>query len=161
LGRALSPRLPAVEKPRRVTSLKREFEPEPRTGTIPAAEFLQPYTTETITAPNLTGVVMGMRKYEISVIAGPNSGETVPLENFPVKIGRGLDVSIRLDGDQLVSRLHAEIYQQSGVLRIRDLNSTHGTKVNDFSITDKSLDPGDQIRVGISLLRVEVREESE
>ena len=83
------------------------------------------------------------------------------MENLPAKIGRGLDVSIRLDGDQLVSRLHAEIYEQSGVLRIRDLNSTHGTKVNDFSITDKSLDPGDQIRVGISILRVEVREEPE
>ena len=99
------------------------------------------------------------RKFTISIVAGPNAGGEYLLENFPVKIGRGAEVYIRLDGDQGVSRLHAEIYEQTGVLRIRDLNSTHGTKVNEFSINDKGLDPGDQIRIGTSILKVGVQEE--
>ena len=68
-------------------------------------------------------------------------------------------MSIALDEDRSVSRLQAEIYEQSGVLRIRDLKSTHGTKVNDFSISDKSLDAGDRIWVGMSILLVGVKEE--
>jgi hypothetical protein len=159
LGRGLSPSQPGFAKPRRVTSLKRQPEAEPRTGTIPAAEFLQPYTTQTLAAPKLSEVARIAPRYKMIIIAGANTGDEFSLVNFPVKIGRGLDVSIRLDEDQLVSRLHAEIYVQSGVLRIRDLNSSHGTKVNNFSITDKSLDPGDQVQVGITILKVEVQEE--
>jgi hypothetical protein len=159
LGRVLAPNAPGSERPRRVTQLKRQPEVEPRTGTIPAAEFLQPYLHETLPNPQSSGVGTGGKQYKISITAGPNSGEEYILENFPVKIGRGPDVSIRLNEDHIVSRLHAEIYTQAGVLRIRDLNSSHGTRVNDFSISDKSLDPGDQIQVGVSVLRVEAREE--
>ncbi len=65
---------------------------------------------------------------------------------------------IGLDDDLGVSRQHAEIYDQAGVLRIRDLKSTHGTQVNGFSIDDKSLDPGDQIRIGASTLKIEMPE---
>ena len=72
------------------------------------------------------------------------------------RIGRGSEAQIRLDGDLGVSRQHAQIYEQSGVLRVRDLQSTHGTAVNGFSIADKSLDPGDRIRVGLSTLLVKV-----
>ena len=44
--------------------------------------------------------------------------------------------------------------RQAGKLRLRDLDSTHGTKVNDYSIDDKGLTPGDKISVGYSLLIV-------
>jgi hypothetical protein len=162
LGSVLSPNQPAAEKPRRVTMVKRQFDPDRRKGTIPAAEFLQPNASETSSIPQAWAEMNSRaRKYKISIIAGPLTGVAYILESFPVQIGRGLDVSIRLDEDRGVSRLHAEIYQQSGVLRIRDLNSTHGTKVNDFSITDKSLDPGDEIRLGGSVLVVGVQEETE
>jgi hypothetical protein len=159
LGQALSPKQLVNEKPRRVTMIKPHFEPGQRSGTIPAAESLQPYNTETYPAPqSWTGAKRILRKYKISIISGPNSGEEYILESFPLQIGRGLDVSIRLNDDHSVSRLHAELYEQTGVLRIRDLNSTHGTKVNDFSITDKGLDPGDRIQVGVSILEVGVHE---
>lgn len=155
LAKSLSPNHPVAENPRRGTMIKHPFERDRRTGTIPAAEFLQPNST----LRNRVEEKMKGRKFTISIVAGPNAGGEYLLENFPVKIGRGAEVYIRLDEDQGVSRLHAEIYEQTGVLRIRDLNSTHGTKVNEFSINDKGLDPGDQIRIGTSILKVGVQEE--
>ena len=154
LGNALSPNHPFVENPRRGTMIKRHFEHDQRTGTISAADFLQPDPTQ----KNWPEMKKEGWKFTISIVAGPNTGEEYILKNFPVKIGRGPEVYVRLDGDQGVSRLHAEIYEQIGVLRIRDLSSTHGTRVNEFSITDKSLDPGDLIRVGKSILKVGVQE---
>jgi hypothetical protein len=157
LGSALSPGGPAGENPRRVTILK----PERRTGTIPAAEFLQSTSPDVLSTQKTMAVLeRGARKFKLTIITGPNTGEEYILDTLPVKIGRGQEVSIPLDEDQGVSRLHAEIYEQTGVLRIRDLKSTHGTKVNDFSINDKSLDPGDRIRVGVSILLVGVQEET-
>ena len=43
--------------------IKRQVEPQPRTGTIPAAEFLQPNTTDTLPTPQTwTGVKKGSVK---------------------------------------------------------------------------------------------------
>lgn len=159
LGSALSPKQPLVEQRHRVTMIKRPYEPQPRSGTIPAAEYLQPFITETLPAPTPPAAAEeGAGKYVLSIILGPYIGEEYVLDHLPSKIGRGPDVSISLYEDHGVSRHHAEIYEQSGVLRIRDLNSTHGTKVNGFSISDKSLEPGDQIQVGASILRLGVQE---
>jgi hypothetical protein len=161
LGRALTPDQPVLENPRRATRLKRLFEPEQRTGTIAAAEFLQRAATDaSFIQTTRPSVQKGARRIKISVLVGPNTGAEYILENFPVRIGRGLDASVRLDEDYGVSRLHAEIYEQAGGLRIRDLNSTHGTKVNDTRITDMSLNPGDRIQVGLSVLMVGVQQES-
>lgn len=160
LGILLSRGVPAGENPRRVTILKRQSEPERLTGTIPAAEFLKSISPEFLSTQQTRAVLeREVRKYKLTIIAGPHIGVEYNLDNLPVKIGRGLEVSIPLNEDQGVSRLHAEVYEQTGVLRIRDLKSTHGTMVNDFSINDKSLDPGDQIRVGVSILMVGVQEE--
>ena len=62
--------------------------------------------------------------------------------------------SCRLDNDRGVSRQHAELYQQAGRLRLRDLDSTHGTHINGDDIDDKALLPSDKIQVGYSLLIV-------
>src|SRR5512135_3733973 len=51
LGSALSPKPTVVEQRQRVTLLKRQFEPEQRSGTVPAAEFLKSTTTETTPIP--------------------------------------------------------------------------------------------------------------
>ena len=94
--------------------------------------------------------------YTFAVIEGPNAGDEFVLTRLPAKLGRGIDAAIRLD-DRNASRQHAEIYEHGGILRIRDLKSTHGTYVNGFSIDDKSLDPGDKIRIGFSVLHFRVR----
>ena len=93
---------------------------------------------------------------QFSIVEGPLAGHQVRLPNLPAVIGRGADVDIRLDEDLGVSRRQAELYVQDGVLRIRDLKSTHGTQVNGFSIHDKGLEDGDHIQVGDSTLVVEI-----
>jgi pSer/pThr/pTyr-binding forkhead associated (FHA) protein len=131
---------------RRATMIRLQPEPGQRTGTIPAAEFLQSASPNILpTQLSRNALVRNVRIYKLTLIAGPQIGMEYILDNLPVKIGRGIEVSIPLDDDLGVSRQHAEIYEQAGTLRIRDLMSTHGTKVNEFSITDKSLDPGQPV----------------
>ncbi len=145
--------------PRRVTLLKRQIGPGQQTGTILGADLLQsPSTGFLSTQPTSAVLNQGVRKYTLTVIEGPYSGVAYILDSLPVRIGRGQEVSIPLDDDRGVSRQHAELYEEMGALRIRDLKSTHGTKVNDFSINDKSLVPGDRIRVGVSTLLVGIQE---
>lgn len=58
----------------------------------------------------------------------------------------GNDIEINDDG---ASRAHAEIYCESGMIVITDLDSTNGTFVNRERITKpRTLQPGDQIRIG-------------
>jgi hypothetical protein len=90
----------------------------------------------------------------LAVVEGPHSGEEFAVGALPAQIGRGAEAVVRLDGDLGVSRRHAELYQQAGLLRLRDLRSAHGTLVNGFTISDKGLMPGDKIQVGHSLLVV-------
>jgi hypothetical protein len=85
-----------------------------------------------------------------------NGGGFFRLQTFPAYIGRGPQASVALDSDLEVSRQHAEIYESQGSLRIRDLDSRHGTYLNGLRIGDARLYPGDQIQVGTSLLELEV-----
>jgi len=95
-------------------------------------------------------------KYIFTVSTGADSGKEFIFGNLPAKIGRGSEASICLDGDLGVSREHAEIYEQAGAPRVRDLKSTHGTHVNGFRIEDKSLESGDQIQIGSTVLVVKI-----
>jgi hypothetical protein len=149
------PGSPARETTRWVTMLKRQSQSEQRTGTIAASIFLQSNSTEAVlTQPTRAALARSVRIYKLTIVAGSLVGKEFVLDRLPVRIGRGLEVSVPLDEDMGVSRLHAEIYEQSGELRIRDLKSTHGTLVNDNLITDQNLSPGDRIRVGRSILMV-------
>ncbi|MBN2371845.1 MAG: EAL domain-containing protein [Vicinamibacteria bacterium] len=67
---------------------------------------------------------------------------SVPITNLPFRIGRrpGLEMTLH---SQAVSVAHAEIYESSGSLRLRDLRSTNGTFVNRKRITDATIDDGD------------------
>jgi len=99
------------------------------------------------------------RPCRLSLVAGPSAGYQYVLENLPLRIGRGADAAIRISVDGRVSRLHAEIYQQAGALRVRDLDSLHGTCVNGAQISDVPLQPGDRISVGETILLVVCNEE--
>lgn len=62
-------------------------------------------------------------------------------------IGRQ-DGDLRLS-DTLISRMHAVIYfDAAGILKVKDLDSTNGTFVNDQRVSDHVLHKGDEIRVG-------------
>jgi hypothetical protein len=149
---------------RRSTMPMRVSEPEKRLPTLPMADLAR----QTVAGPDLplpqasaarppayaAARSVARPAYRLFVVEGPYAGMELPLDALPLRIGRGPEAGLRLDEDKGVSRQHAEIYEQAGVLRIRDLHSTHGTRVNSYSVSDKSLDPGDRIQVGNTVLAV-------
>lgn len=62
-------------------------------------------------------------------------------------IGRVEDNTVRID-DGSVSSHHAEIVNEGGSYKVRDLDSTNGTFVNDSQITEAVLNDGDIVRFG-------------
>jgi pSer/pThr/pTyr-binding forkhead associated (FHA) protein len=131
-----------------------------RLATIPAAEYLRAAQADKQRATQQAsqGWIAGESEenptYVLAVTEGPHAGQDFLLDHLPAYIGRGPGCTIRLDNDRGVSRQHAELYQQAGLLRLRDLESAHGTNVNGYDIDDKGLAPGDKVRVGYSLLIV-------
>jgi hypothetical protein len=147
---------------RRVTLARAPAGFRRRLPTVPV-EDLQHMTTPTTPVSAVVGQAPGRaapvaeappRAVVLTVVDGPHAGQEFALGRLPARIGRGPEAAVRLDADLGVSRQHAELYEQAGVLRLRDLGSTHGTSVNGYTVDDKSLSPGDQIRVGHSLLRL-------
>jgi len=61
---------------------------------------------------------------------------------LPFRIGRAPGLELVLPSQQ-VSKQHAEIYEASGSLRLRDLNSTNGTFVNRSLVSDFPIREGD------------------
>ncbi len=73
------------------------------------------------------------------------------LDHLPLVIGRSADSDIQLD-DRWVSRQHCKVDLQDGVVVVQDLESRHGTLVNDKPITVSKLFPGDTLCIGLSRL---------
>jgi hypothetical protein len=70
-------------------------------------------------------------------------------------IGRGSDVTVRLN-DSSVSRRHAEVRPSSdGGWVLTDVGSTNGTRVNGAAVRERRLTDGDTIAVGDAVLRFE------
>lgn len=88
----------------------------------------------------------------LTVIQGPDKGRSFRLPpNEPQLIGRSSE-ALPIN-DDTVSRRHAELTPDGGSWFIRDLNSQNGTYVNGARIEGRrQLHPGDQIRVGGSVL---------
>ena len=60
-------------------------------------------------------------------------------------------------GDTNVSRRHAQVALEDGSIVVTDLGSTNGTFVNGRRVTRATVRPGDELTIGTSRLRVEVR----
>lgn len=69
------------------------------------------------------------------------------VDDRPITIGRSPDNTVVL-GASAVSRRHCVVELVDGVVRIRDLGSRGGTKVNEQRITESELNDGDRITVG-------------
>ena len=55
-----------------------------------------------------------------------------------------------------ISKIHCVIVKTDGLLFVRDLASTNGTKVNDQKITRGALLPGDQLAFASEIFRVHI-----
>lgn len=73
-------------------------------------------------------------------------GDQIPLLKQKLLIGRreSCDVVLRFAN---VSAHHCEIFCDQGYWYVKDLNSRNGTKVNGVRVSEKRLDPGDELSV--------------
>jgi pSer/pThr/pTyr-binding forkhead associated (FHA) protein len=99
---------------------------------------------------------------QLRVVEGPQrEGEVIPISERGVVIGRGEGTlegtgatPLRLPDDEQhrVGRKHAEIVLDpttgDRTFILRDLESTNGTFVNGEKITERVLQPGDEIDIG-------------
>jgi len=87
----------------------------------------------------------------LEAVSGPLKGKLFLLTQEEVSIGRDPSNEISLL-DSLVSRRHCVIRNESGTFRLQDLESRNSTFVSGVPVMDRVLVPGDQIRVGNSIL---------
>lgn len=84
----------------------------------------------------------------VSLDARPSVRE-IPLEQLPLRLGRGLHADVAID-DRWLSRCHCELDTVDGEIFVRDLNSKHGTFVNGCLVAETRLTAGDKLRIGLS-----------
>lgn len=86
-----------------------------------------------------------MPKLLISFPDGPE--QTYELTESTVTVGRVSDNTIQIDHAS-VSSHHAELIEADGEYRLKDLDSTNGTRLNGERVTEENLRAGDRIRFG-------------
>jgi pSer/pThr/pTyr-binding forkhead associated (FHA) protein len=84
----------------------------------------------------------------------------ISLDSFPLELGRGETVAVRID-DRWLSRRHCSLEQDaSGQIVVRDLGSRHGTYINGQRISESKLLPGDELSIGLTHFRAEFETDS-
>jgi predicted Zn finger-like uncharacterized protein len=92
----------------------------------------------------------------VSVIGGASKGLSHALSKPRVVIGRrGGGADIEID-DQEVSRWHCAIEVKSDVVKLRDLDSTNGTFIEDERIRAAELQHLSEFRIGSTVLLVTI-----
>jgi Nif-specific regulatory protein len=93
----------------------------------------------------------GFAGLRLAVLKGPREGDVFSFADGEITIGRDPSNHISLL-DSLVSRSHCVLRSDGTTHEITDLESSNSTFVNGVVVTKQKINPGDQIRVGNSLL---------
>ncbi len=105
------------------------------------------------TSEHLSG---GVAAFRISVADGPDWGRFVEIDGAQqaLLVGQSPACALRLT-DPEVSRRHLALEVTGVGLRLRDLSSTSGTWIEGVGVIDGLVCPGDIVRLGYSVLRLE------
>jgi len=91
----------------------------------------------------------------LEVVEGADKGVKLALKEGEYVFGRARDADILLqDPEEYVSRKHFKVVVAKDLAKIRDLGGRNKTYLNDIEIAEASLNKGDLIRAGKTLLRV-------
>jgi two-component system NtrC family sensor kinase len=93
--------------------------------------------------------------FKLLIKTGENKGKSYPIKDSVVFIGRDPSNAITLP-DRQVSRKHASISPQGSEFLIQDLGSANGTMVNNHPVRQQILKPGDEVKIGSTLLEFAV-----
>lgn len=81
-------------------------------------------------------------------------GRRIPVDHYPFTIGSRSDNDLVLT-DATVSRKHAELFQKSGRVCLRDLGSLNGTLVNRVSRSEVPIVGGEKVQFGTTVVQIE------
>jgi len=102
---------------------------------------------------------MSDARIKIEIVKGGEVLETKPFSGDTIEIGKLSRSDVKVE-DENVSRKHARIEIESdGRVFVQDLSSTNGTRLNGMRVTRAGVMDGDEIEVGITVLRVRLGEE--
>jgi two-component system, NtrC family, response regulator HydG len=94
--------------------------------------------------------------YRITVVSGADANVTVTLDPSTPRVLVGTSSACQLVlTDRQVSRRHAAFDAGPMGLRVTDLGSTNGTRVDSLAVVDAWLVGGETVRIGSTVLRVE------
>jgi hypothetical protein len=124
---------------------ERAYRPSP--SALPAAQRTQAF--EAVGKPVTT-------TFRLRLLSGSEAGREVAIDRDRVSVGRSEDNDVVFDAPD-VSRRHARIERTGGRLRVVDLNSTNGTRVNGITVSVSDLSPGDEVMFGEQRVQVLVR----
>jgi len=96
-----------------------------------------------------------MTEYVLEILDGDHAGETVPLDQGRVTLGRRPECTVTLS-DEKVSGTHAEVVFEDGRHVLRDLGSRNGTFLDGRKVDEVILTEFDTFHVG--RLRVQFKE---
>jgi len=91
----------------------------------------------------------------LHVLAGPDAGHVIGLGPGRHRVGRSGGVQVRLE-DPLLSRVHAELEVGTDGVRVRDLGTTNGSRLDGDAVEQewRPWPAGARLQVGASVLQV-------
>lgn len=99
-----------------------------------------------------------MLQAELKILGGKHQGKLIPLSTKKFLVGREQDCHLRPNSD-LVSRHHCVFSIDDYAVRLRDLGSTNGTRVNGEALRGEAiLKAGDRIGIGKLELELAIRQ---
>ncbi|HEX8100729.1 MAG TPA: DUF3662 and FHA domain-containing protein [Actinomycetota bacterium] len=113
-------------------------------------------STGTAQAPRLSVAPQRSGDPRLILIQNGKAARTFPLAKDRVIIGRLGESDIVL-ADPGVSRRHAEVRSRDGEYVVADLGSTNGTMVNEATVGERTLQEGDRITIGKTVLEFRSR----
>lgn len=93
-------------------------------------------------------------KAGLKMLKGTLHSVLIPIERFPFTMGRKAGNDLILDGDAQASSNHARLEMtDKGEVRLVDLNSTNGIKVEGETVKQAVIEDGTRIQVGSQVFR--------
>ncbi len=125
---------------------------DPEMRVCPKCNFRLSETTqqfnpiENQSAPIATEVPNALNSY-LRMVRGQQVGVEYPITKDVTTIGRNPGCDIFLN-DMTVSREHAEIRRHADAFIIRDMHSFNGVWINNKTVDQHALRPGDYVQIG-------------
>lgn len=118
-------------------------------------QILEDNSNITVTQPEIdlerTGLLIIEDNNNPKLISSGETDIVIELNHYPFILGKSKEHVTFTINDSYVSRIHCEFNMIDGIISVKDLNSTNGTKVNGELIcpmTKVFLETGDRIKIG-------------